>query len=72
MKDEGSLGEEEEHEPRPDEGERVARFESLQRLGQDVEERNGNDDAAGQGNRRHQFERREDGDPRERYGDPVK
>jgi hypothetical protein len=81
MEDKEALGEEEEHEPRADDRERVARLEKPKCLRQDVEERNGNDDAAGQRNDRRQFaaqaereqtacESREHGDPRERNCDP--
>jgi hypothetical protein len=81
VQDDGALGDEEQHEPRADDRERIARLENPKRLRQDVEERDGHDDAAGQGNHRRQFaaqaereeaacERGEDRDPRERDCDP--
>src|SRR5262249_31863511 len=81
MEDEDALGEEKEHEAHADDCERVPRLEKPKRLRKHVEERNGDDDAAGQGNHRRQFaaqaereeaacERGEDRDPCERYRDP--
>jgi hypothetical protein len=81
VKDEDALGDEEEHEPRTDDRERVTRLESPKRLRQHVEKRNGDDDTAGQRNHSRQLgaqaeceqaacERREDGDACERNRDP--
>ena len=81
VEDQQALGEEEEHEPRADDREGVPRLENPKCLGQHVEERNRNDDAAGQRDDRRQFaaqakreeaacEGRENGDARERNRDP--
>jgi hypothetical protein len=81
MENQDTLGEEEEHEACADEREGVARREKLERLRQDVEECNGDHDAAGEGDQSRQLgpqtkgeeaacQRREDGDSGERNCDP--
>ena len=56
VQDEVPVGDEEEDEPCTDEGhDPVLVPDSLERLGNEVEERDGDDDAAGQGDRRLQL-----------------